>query len=326
MTDTAPFFSIVVPTRNRVDWLRRCLQGIAEQEYTNYEVIIVDDGSDDDVASAYRDMVTELGSRFRLFHANLDSRHRLGPSAVRNWGIDQTQGRYIAFCDDDDYWIRSDLLSTAAAALSSTDADLYFSDQKVQFNDEVIYDSSFYRVRASLEQHQQLSDTPVYSIRREQILSFPDYAHLNITIARKTLLEKIGGFWHETRYAEDVDLFVRLSDAAEGILFRPEACSVHNAPMRDSRESASKAVGDLNRRLLEGSVYWHLLTCCQTPEALRYASESLASNSKALTQELERRQSKRAAATVARMAWGAKPAIKWGLYALWRSLQTKLRP
>ncbi|PIE39475.1 MAG: hypothetical protein CSA53_01400 [Gammaproteobacteria bacterium] len=325
MTETTPFFSVVVPTRNRVDWLRRCLQGIAEQTYDNYEVVIIDDGSDADVAEAYTAMTAELGKRFRLIFANSDSRHRMGPSAVRNWGIEQARGEYIAFCDDDDYWIANDLLATAATALKSNGADLFFSDQKAVSEDRTIYESSFRRVRATLQESQRLSELDVYAIDATQMLSFPDYAHLNITIARKTLLDKTGRFWLETRYAEDVDLFVRLCDQAEGILFRPTVCSVHNAPMNHSRESASKAVGDVNRRLLEGSVYWHLLAVCKTDPALSYASAALNANSKVLTEELEQAQSPRAAAAVARMAWGAQPTFKWGLYALLRSVQAWLK-
>lgn len=325
MTETTPFFSIVVPTRNRVDWLRRCLQGIDEQRYSNYEVVIIDDGSDDDVADAYRAMTTALGERFRLIFANTDSRHRMGPSAVRNWGIEQARGQYIAFCDDDDYWIADDLLATAASALASTDADLFFSDQKAVSGEKTLYDSSFRRVRATLQDKQQLDELDVYAVSATQMLSFPDYAHLNITIARKALLDDIGRFWLETRYAEDVDLFVRLCDQAKGILFRPVVCSVHNAPMNHSRESASKAVGDVNRRLLETSVYWHLLAVCKSDPALNYASAALNANTKLLTQELEQAQSPRAAAAVARMAWGAKPSLKWGIYTLLRSVQAWLK-
>ena len=42
MSATQPFISVIVPTRNRVDWLRRCLDGIAEQDYPDYEVVFVD--------------------------------------------------------------------------------------------------------------------------------------------------------------------------------------------------------------------------------------------------------------------------------------------
>ena len=78
MSQANPFISIIVPTRDRVDWLRRCLNGIAEQTYKEYEVVIVDDGSSAEVISAYKSMMTEFGDRFRLIKANSQPERRLG--------------------------------------------------------------------------------------------------------------------------------------------------------------------------------------------------------------------------------------------------------
>lgn len=324
MSVSQPLFSIVVPTRNRVDWLRRCLEGIAEQTFDDYEVIVVDDGSSAEVIDHYRQMMVEFGHRYRLLEVNSRDGRRLGPSVIRNLGIQAAQGEYIAFCDDDDYWCRPDYLSIAADVLQKTDADLHFANQRILSGDAVVAESSFINVEATLRPEDRVSDLPAYWVKLGQILSFPDYAHLNITIARKKLLEQIGGFWEETRYAEDVDLFVRLCDQAQGILFRPDVCSTHNAPIKHDRESASKAVGDVNRRLLENSVYWHLLACCREEDAIRYAARSLSSNTKLLTQELRGQTSKRAAEILARVAWGAYPSLKWGLYSLWLSVKNTL--
>ena len=324
MSEQKPFISVVVPTRNRVDWLRRCLDGIKEQDFPDYEVVVVDDGSTDEVIEAYQKMMVEFGAQYHLVRANRDESRRLGPSVVRNIGIDRSQGEYIAFCDDDDYWCAGDLLSIAANSLKQTRADLYFSNQRVLYGDEVVHATSFPNVEKKLKQGQQLDGLPTFKVARQQMLSFPDYAHLNVSIAKKSLLEEIGGFWEETRYAEDVDLFVRLCDKAEGILFRPDVCSIHNAPVKHDKESASKIVGDVNRRLLESSVYWHLLTVCGSPEAVEYAALSLSSNSKLLTQELSSRKSYKSASAIARMAYGAKPNLKWGIYALGISIKSAL--
>jgi glycosyltransferase involved in cell wall biosynthesis len=323
MPEQKLLISVVVPTRNRIDWLRRCLNGIKEQDFPDYEVVVVDDGSSEEVIDAYKKMMIEFGPQYHLVRANTDESRRLGPSVVRNIGIGQSRGEYIAFCDDDDFWCRTDYLSLAASSLNKTGADLHFANQQILHGDEVAAESSFKHVEASLQSEQCLPELPVYQVSREQILNFPDYAHLNITLARKSLLENIGGFWEETRYAEDVDLFVRLCDRAEGILFRPDVCSTHNAPVKHNRESASKAVGDVNRRLLENSVYWHLLASCNDQAALCYAKRSLSSNAKLLTEELQARESHKAIGPVARMAWAAFPTLKWGLYSLWVSLKNR---
>ena len=316
MSEFKPLISIIVPTRDRVDWLRRCLDGIAEQSFDGYEVVIVDDGSRVEVMTAYEAMVREFGANFRLIPANTQPERRLGPSVIRNIGIANARGKYIAFCDDDDYWCAEDLLSTAVGNLEAEKADLYFSNQKILHGDKIVSISSFSNVEKTLLPQQKLAGAPVFHVTRKQILCFPDYAHLNITIATRALLERVGGFWEETRYAEDVDLFVRLCSSAEKILFRPDVCSAHNAPVKHDKESASKIVGSLNRRLLEGSVYWHLLATCKTPEAIRYARLSLGYNSKHLVNELALQPAGPALPVLARIAFAVKPGIKWGLYTL----------
>jgi len=323
MFEIKPFISVIVPTRNRVDWLRRCLDGIVEQIFDDYEVIVVDDGSSPEVIHCYRKMMEEFGDRYRLLEVNSPGGQRLGPSVIRNLGIHAAQGEYVAFCDDDDYWCQPDYLSMASEALNKAGADLHFANQRILSGESIVTETSFANVEATLKTAARLDKLPIYQVSRGQMLSFPDYAHLNITIARKKLLEQIGGFWEETRYAEDVDLFVRLCDQAQGILFRPDVCSTHNAPVQHDRESASKAVGNIDRRLLENSVYWHLLAHCSDTAALRYAQRSLASNAKLLTGELQSRSAHKAAGPVSRMAWAVFPTIKWGLYSLWLSLKER---
>ena len=183
MSENKPFISVVVPTRNRIDWLRRCLGGIKEQDFPDYEVVVVDDGSTDDVIEAYQKMMMEFGSQYHLVRANMDESRRLGPSVVRNIGIDRSQGEYIAFCDDDDYWCSGDLLTTAAKSLKQTGAELHFANQRVLYGDEVVHASSFPNVEKSLKQEQRLDELPVHKVSRQQMLSFPDYAHLNVSIA-----------------------------------------------------------------------------------------------------------------------------------------------
>ena len=78
--ENKPLISVVVPTRNRVDWLRRCLDGIVEQDFPDYEVVIVDDGSCEEVVLAYQKMMDEFGSRFRFlrlrwFGVQVDPHH-----------------------------------------------------------------------------------------------------------------------------------------------------------------------------------------------------------------------------------------------------------
>ena len=89
--------SIVVPLYNKAPYVRRALDSIAAQTLSDFEVIVVDDGSTDDGAS----IVANYGdSRVRLVR-----QPNVGPGAARNAGLAQAQGEFIAFLDADDQWL-----------------------------------------------------------------------------------------------------------------------------------------------------------------------------------------------------------------------------
>lgn len=86
--------SIVIPYYNRPKKLQRCLTSIYEQSFDNYEIIVVDDCSNEDLNLDF--------SKFQ-YHKNKENK---GPSYCRNVGMSLAQGNYIVFLDCDDYWHR----------------------------------------------------------------------------------------------------------------------------------------------------------------------------------------------------------------------------
>lgn len=96
------FVSIIIPTYNRHALLQRAVDSIYAQSYSNYEIIIIDDGSTDDTAS----MIERFFPKVRYyFHQNC------GVSASRNKGLDHAKGDFIAFLDSDDEWLPEKLSS-----------------------------------------------------------------------------------------------------------------------------------------------------------------------------------------------------------------------
>ena len=101
--------SVIVPVYRVEEYLGRCMDSVLAQDYANYEVILVDDGSDDG-CPAMCDSYAAADERVRVIH-----QENMGLSGARNSGIDAARGGWISFIDSDDY-ITEDFLSTLHAA------------------------------------------------------------------------------------------------------------------------------------------------------------------------------------------------------------------
>ena len=89
-------FSIIIPAYNAEAYLQRCLDSIFSQEFEDYEVVVINDGSTDDTA--------ELLVQYAAGHTNLRviTQSNQGMATARNRGIDKAKGEYILFVDSDD--------------------------------------------------------------------------------------------------------------------------------------------------------------------------------------------------------------------------------
>ncbi len=133
MPHNSPTVSVIVPVYNTEKYLRRCLDSILAQTFTDWECLVIDDGSTDD-SSAICDEYAAADSRFRVFH-----KANGGASATRNFGLDKYKGEYVIFIDSDDFWNSNDCLNKLVSIADTTGADLVRGEyQKVDENDNVI--------------------------------------------------------------------------------------------------------------------------------------------------------------------------------------------
>lgn len=103
--------SVIVPIYNAEQYLHRCIDSILAQSYTDFELLLVDDGSKD-TSGAICDAYAAQDSRVRVFHKGNG-----GVSSARNLGLDHAQGEYITFCDADDY-VSEDWLAAYSGAIA----------------------------------------------------------------------------------------------------------------------------------------------------------------------------------------------------------------
>ncbi len=89
--------TIIIPIYNQIEYLRRCIDSVISQTYTDLEIILIDDGSSDG-SDKICDEYNKIDDRFKVIH-----KENGGLSSARNIGLDICNGEYITFLDSDDY-------------------------------------------------------------------------------------------------------------------------------------------------------------------------------------------------------------------------------
>ena len=207
------YISVVIPTYNRLPILQKCLVALERQEFTNdkitnYEVVVVDDGSSD------RTLVWLTENRANLPHVKVIEQDHQGAAAARNLGFTNAVGDTIVFIDSD-LVVTETFLQSHANTLTKSAADLQ-SDRLFTYG-AVINTNNF--------------DCPTAEPYKITDFSAAYFATGNVAIARKWL-EEAGLF--DTGFQlygwEDLELGVRLKKLNLKLIKCPEAVGYHWHP------------------------------------------------------------------------------------------------
>ncbi len=186
-----PFFSIIIPVYNKEKFIEKTLQSVLNQTFTDFEVIVINDGSNDDSESK---ILKHQDNRINYF-----AKKNEGVAVARNFGISKTSGSFICFLDADDYWY-SDFLSTMKSYIDK------LSTQKV-FACAIEIETKRKKFAAK------------YSIPRNndyQIVNFFDGSQhesalwTSSTVIERTVFDKVGIFDEKIKVSEDTDLWIRI--------------------------------------------------------------------------------------------------------------------
>lgn len=193
-----PLFSVVIPTFNRPHLVSRAIASVQAQTFSDFELIVADDGSSLDCRQAIEPFLAD--PRISLVRAPSNR----GAGAARNLGVSVARGEYVAFLDDDDELLDSFL----AATLATFQADPV--GRHVSFCGVRWVDDSFNQERTASPRILEF-DThyPDERVLLETFLSIG--TGYGLCISAKCLRD-IGPFNEELRTTEDTELFLRIVD------------------------------------------------------------------------------------------------------------------
>lgn len=186
-----PLVSVIIPTYNAAPYIGQAVRSTLAQTYRDIEIIVVDDGSTDETL----DVLAAFGDRIRYVYQKNQER-----SVARNTGIAHAQGEYIAFLDADDYWHPQKVARQLALLEERRECGAAYAH--IQF---VTPDG------APLPPHRQLTFPPTGETDLLPRLLYGHFLGCSSVIARRTLIETVGGFDPALCYIEDWDFNLRLA-------------------------------------------------------------------------------------------------------------------
>jgi len=186
-----PACSVIIPTYNRKEYVRQAIDSVMLQTFTDYEIIVVDDGSTDDTEKA----LARYGAKIRYFRQK-----NQGESAARNYGLDIARGKYIAFLDDDDVWLPHKLERQVSYLGAHPDTAMVCSG-------DIAIDAEGQQIEQRSVDELNLSEGELSF----ETIFYPCPITASTVLAKKSVLIQAGLFDESMKYGEDWDMWMRVA-------------------------------------------------------------------------------------------------------------------
>lgn len=138
-----PLVSVVIPFYSEKKWLDEALESVLEQNYSNKEILVINDGSKEDIS----DLKEKYAGKVKF-----QDKENGGPATARNLGIEMATGKYIAFLDSDDLWLprklekQVELMEKNKAVWSQHSYEMFWDNtDKTKIIDTSIYNGDVYK-------------------------------------------------------------------------------------------------------------------------------------------------------------------------------------
>ena len=184
--------SVIIPTYNRANLIKRAITSVARQTFKDLEIIVIDDGSEDDTDKIVQNIADSRISYKKIDHS--------GVSRARNEGIELSRGRWIAFIDSDDEWLDTKI-----------EKQLKYLENHPQYpacHTDEIWIKDGVRINQG-KKHKKYAGN-FFSPSLKMCLISP-----SSVIIQRDIFTEIGGFDESFNYVEDYELWLRLTSKYE---------------------------------------------------------------------------------------------------------------
>src|SRR5438046_1661153 len=193
MSDRDPLVSVIIPTFNREAYLREAIESVFAQTYSNWQLIVVDDGSTDRTSRYLRAITDE-----RVLV--IEHQHCGNPARVRNAGIAAAHGKWVSFLDADDVWCPRKLETQIEDLLAHSECGWSYT-YVTRMNEQ--------REEIPLPTHRR--GTPASGWILSQLITLEAIVATPTVMVAKDLLTAVGGFDESFLFCEDYELWTRLA-------------------------------------------------------------------------------------------------------------------
>ncbi|TDE06081.1 glycosyltransferase family 2 protein [Flavobacterium hiemivividum] len=186
-----PFFSVIIPLFNKELFIEATLKSVLNQSYTDFEVIIVNDGSTDNSAQ----IITKFDdARIRFF-----TKDNAGASAARNYGIEKAQSNYISFIDADDYWYPTFLEEIFEKVNRFPDIKVFSAAIEIETS------KTIFPAHYSIKKTGDFEIVNYFSASTKETVICTSCAVFN-----KSIFEDVGVFDTQIKSGQDTDMWIRI--------------------------------------------------------------------------------------------------------------------
>lgn len=231
-----PKVSVVIPTYNRADKVRKSVESVLAQSFKDLEVVVVDDGSSDETGQTLNH---DFGDRIRYYF-----QHNQGVSVARNKGIEEARGEWIAFLDSDDLW-EQEKLEYQFKALDRFGAQCGACYTDVKFFNHSETRTMFQLAEGNYRHEEEMGvNTDVL-----RLLVKPGGAGMVVCLssflARRDVIRKMGGFDTGLLYSQDSEFMFRLAMLTGFCYVNRPLVSFDRSPVEDRHVGVSSAWNEL---------------------------------------------------------------------------------